>query len=102
MIGGCGPANGSLIMLVMSEAGMAQYLGENVMEAVYPFIILMFSFSVIAGLGKAMQRAQFSVIEKNLNASMRSILYDKILRKDMGWHDDRNNSSGVIGTMLNA
>jgi len=33
---------------------------------------------------------------------MRKSLYESILRKDITWHDNRENSQGVIGNMLNA
>jgi len=33
---------------------------------------------------------------------MRTKLYERVLHKEIGWHDDRDNSSGVIGTMLNS
>lgn len=33
---------------------------------------------------------------------MRKIFYESVLRKSMAWHDDRANSAGVIGNILNA
>lgn len=33
---------------------------------------------------------------------MRKALYTSVMRKDISWHDNRNNSKGVLGNMLNA
>ena len=37
-----------------------------------------------------------------MSANIRHSLYESILRKDISWHDNRANSQGVIGNMLNA
>ena len=44
----------------------------------------------------------YAFIQKNISTGMRDSLYTSVLRKDLGWHDQKENSSGVISTMLNA
>ena len=34
--------------------------------------------------------------------TIRQKIYGSVLRKEIGWHDDRDNGPGVIGKMLNA
>jgi len=51
---------------------------------------------------KTGQQIGFAYVQKNVSLNMRTVLYEKVLRKEIGWHDKRDNSSGVIGTMLNS
>ncbi len=44
----------------------------------------------------------YAFVQKNLSSGMRESLYTSVLRKHMGWHDVKENSSGVISAMLNA
>jgi len=39
-------------------------------------------------------------VSENLTAGIRKDLYNAVLRKDFGWHDNRDNSSGVMTAVL--
>jgi len=41
-----------------------------------------------------------SRVSENITENIRKDLYTAVLRKDLGWHDDRNNSSGVMTATL--
>ena len=41
-----------------------------------------------------------SRVSNNVVGSVRKDLYESIIRKDIGWHDDRENSAGIMtGTL---
>ena len=42
----------------------------------------------------------FGYIGENITMNMRKDLYTSILRKHMGWHDDRRHNSGIMTSLL--
>ena len=56
--------------------------------------------SVAIFFGKGLSVTLFSKVGQNIVEKVRIELYEAVLRKEMGWHDDRKNSSGVITATL--
>ncbi len=46
------------------------------------------------------QKACFGIIGENITLGMRKILYDSLIRKHMGFFDKRENSPGVLSSVL--
>lgn len=42
----------------------------------------------------------FSRLGNNIIGGVRKELYESVLRKEIGWHDNRDNSSGVVTSTL--
>ena len=42
----------------------------------------------------------FSRLGNNIISGVRKELYESVLRKEIGWHDNRDNSSGVVTSTL--
>mmetsp|Transcript_14405 Transcript_14405/g.18213 ORF Transcript_14405/g.18213 Transcript_14405/m.18213 type:complete len:137 (+) Transcript_14405:2656-3066(+) len=62
----------------------------------------MFSMAVATLFIKAAQQISLATIGNNLAMKMRRSLYERILRKQMSWQDEKTNAPAVIGNMLNA
>ena len=51
-------------------------------------------------LTKGIASTLLSKVSENITSSVRTDLYENIIRKDIGWHDHRENSSGIMtGTL---
>ena len=61
----------------------------------------MLGCSIIVLFVKTAQSIFTSTIVKNVTNGMRREVYEKVLRKDIGWHDLRENNAGVVGNILN-
>ena len=42
----------------------------------------------------------FGVVGENITLRMRHLLYSSIVKKHMGWFDNRDNASGIITSVL--
>lgn len=88
-------------MQTLTDITISQFLGDPVLDAIKWYVLAMFCMSIIVFLAKTLQSITASTIVKNVSNGIRDELYDKVLRKDIGWFDMRENNSGVIGNMLN-
>ena len=56
--------------------------------------------SVAIGLTKSIGGIFLSKVSENITSSVRQDLYTSIIHKDIGWHDHRENASGIMtGTL---
>jgi ATP-binding cassette, subfamily B (MDR/TAP), member 1 len=62
--------------------------------------MLMLIVSVLSFFTAVSQKFCFGVIGENVTMKIRKQLYKSILSKHMGWFDDKNNSSGVLSTIM--
>jgi hypothetical protein len=60
-------------------------------------IILIAIWTAIAGTSS---KLFFAVTGENITIHTRINLYSSILRKNMGWHDQRENSTGILTGVL--
>ena len=56
--------------------------------------------AIIIGFTKGAAMICLSRVSENVICGMRRDLYENIIQKDIGWHDDKNNSSGVMTSTL--
>ena len=94
------PLFGFLIMKNLSEIMQAQHAQEDVILAAAPWIAFMVGMAVAIMLAKALATILFAKVGQNIIAGVRAELYESVLRKEIGWHDDRANSAGVITATL--
>jgi len=97
--GMCAPLCGTFMMLVTFGLYVPdEELGPK--GTVDPFSALMFALAVGMCVLKIGQRVCFSLVAENMTIEIRKELYLSFLRKHIGWHDDKDNSSGVLSSML--
>ena len=84
----------------MSEIMFAQYAGDSVIDAVKWWVTFMVCLSIALMIFKSLSIILFAKVGHNIVQGVRKELYEAVLRKHMGWHDDRQNASGVISATL--
>lgn len=73
---------------------------KNALDDIGVFVMWMaiMSFGLIFAVsGRAIF---FGYIGENITMNMRKNLYESVMRKHMGWHDDRRHNSGVVTSLL--
>lgn len=60
----------------------------------------MFGLAASIWITKATSVILFSKVGHNITMGVRKELYESVLRKNIGWHDDRSNASGIITSTL--
>lgn len=46
------------------------------------------------------KQIMFGYVGENITMNIRRDVYQSVMRKHMGWHDDRKNNSGIISAIL--
>lgn len=81
------------------------FLGEpvgTVLEGVSYWIMWMIIAALVIFVAKAISSICFAFIGENITLNVRQELYEVILRKNLGWHDDSKNASGVLSSTLSS
>ena len=73
---------------------------EPILENIYIYLIGLVIVAVSMFILKAVNMIAFVHVGQNMTLNIRKDLYSSILRKHMGWHDDREHASGVLSAML--
>ena len=96
------PFFGLLIVKSLFSMMLAPYMTppESVSDAVLKWVLFMFVGAIAIFFSKGLSSILFALIGDNISFNVRSRLYASILRKHIGWHDDKNNSSGVMSATL--
>jgi ATP-binding cassette subfamily B (MDR/TAP) protein 1 len=61
-----------------------------------------FITAIVAFICCFCSKALFSTVGENITLNVRADLYTQILKKQIGWHDDAANASGILGAILAA
>ena len=100
------PMYGYFIMKTMNSLneGFAERaagtLDGTVLDKALPWCIAMIIGACIIFISKAIGGVMLSRVSENITGQVRQDLYESILRKDIGWHDHRENSAGIMtGTL---
>lgn len=75
---------------------------QTVLQAVAPYIWAMFIGAFAMLVVKSGASIAFAFVAENLTMGVRGDLYETILRKHMGWHDDPKNASGIMCSVLSS
>ena len=96
-IGLLSPMTGTLFMLTIT--GMYTAV-DGVFDAIKIYLLGLCGIAIGMFVFRAVNDAVFRVVSENITINIRKDLYLSILMKHIGWHDDRENSSGVMSSML--
>lgn len=72
----------------------------NMKDEVNKWCLYMFCLAITAGLCTFVGKFSFVVVGENITMNMRRNLYQALLRKHIGWHDDRSHASGMMTSVL--
>jgi ATP-binding cassette subfamily B (MDR/TAP) protein 1 len=64
--------------------------------------LMKFITAIVAFICCFASKALFSTVGENITLNVRADLYTQILKKQIGWHDDASNASGILGSILAA
>jgi ABC-type multidrug transport system fused ATPase/permease subunit len=56
----------------------------------------------LAFISNFLSEALFSKLGENITLNVRADLYAQMIKKQIGWHDDTVNSSGILGAILSS
>jgi hypothetical protein len=87
-------------MEVMTAINIAPLLGKSPLDETAVWIATMVGVSVVLFITKSGAAILLSQVACNIIKSVREDLYDSIIRKDIGWHDQRDNSAGIMTSTL--
>jgi ABC-type multidrug transport system fused ATPase/permease subunit len=62
--------------------------------------LYMFICSLVALFTGFSQKFSFGVVGENITKNIRKALYTSLLKKNIGWFDDRENAPGVLTSAL--
>lgn len=82
------------------DAGLIESAGEGIFDRALPWCIIMLIGAFVIFVFKSLGAVLLSRVSENITSSVRQDLYESIIRKDIGWHDHRENSAGIMtGTL---
>lgn len=99
-VGFIAPLFGWFLMECMNGINLAFFTGKSVMDEVLIWILLMVAGAFILLFTVSISKVALSRVSENVTKGMRLNLYTSCLRKDIGWHDDRDNSAGILTATL--
>jgi ABC-type multidrug transport system fused ATPase/permease subunit len=73
---------------------------NTAVDAMSKWILLLGLFALYAFLMAFLRTWIFGVVAENVTENMRRDVYSSVLRKHMGWHDIKTNTSGAITALL--
>ncbi len=88
----------------MNEQFVLKSLGleYDVMGKVLPWCGIMLAGATVIFVTKAFSGVFLNYVAENLTTGIRKDLYTAFMRKHIGWHDDRENASGVLTATLSS
>jgi ABC-type multidrug transport system fused ATPase/permease subunit len=69
-------------------------------KAVNFMCLCIFLIGIVTAIAGTLSKAFFAVTGENITLHVRMNLYASILRKNLGWHDLRQNSTGILTGVL--
>jgi ABC-type multidrug transport system fused ATPase/permease subunit len=73
---------------------------DQILDEIHVWAGLFIVLGVVSGVGVFLKAACFAVSGENLTARLRSLSFRAMLRQEIGWHDDKKNSTGALTTRL--
>jgi ABC-type bacteriocin/lantibiotic exporter with double-glycine peptidase domain len=73
---------------------------EESRKMVNTMCLCMVALAIWAGTCGTLGKSFFAITGENITINIRMKLYKVILRKNMGWHDRRENSTGILTGVL--
>mmetsp|Transcript_50155 Transcript_50155/g.68522 ORF Transcript_50155/g.68522 Transcript_50155/m.68522 type:complete len:586 (-) Transcript_50155:1434-3191(-) len=69
-------------------------------EEIRKWTLAMFGAAAAGGLCQFCGKYYLAHVGENISMNMRSVVYNSIMMKQIGWHDDRDNAPGVLSNIL--
>jgi len=102
-VGVVSPLYGWWIMETMNAMNKEFALPDgDVMGGVLPWCGLMLAGATFIFVTKTFSQVFLNYVAENVTSGVRKDLYQAMIRKHIGWHDDRENSSGVLTATLSS
>ena len=98
--GSVGPSIGYFITRNLFAINKAAFEGTSVIDACIMYIYLMVGAAAIVFFCKGIGQSCWTYFSSILTYNIRKSLYSNVLRKHMSWHDEAENSPGVISAIL--
>jgi len=73
---------------------------EEMREAVNAYVLYFIYIAIVCFFGNFFSKLSFMFVGENITLNMRKETYFKILSKHIGWHDNRENASGILTGVL--
>mmetsp|Transcript_50139 Transcript_50139/g.68509 ORF Transcript_50139/g.68509 Transcript_50139/m.68509 type:complete len:141 (-) Transcript_50139:523-945(-) len=73
---------------------------EEAAQMVFWNCLWLFCYSIFHYLMNYISRSMFGYVTENMTKSLRTEFYSSVLKKAIGWHELRENSSGALTPIL--
>ena len=91
------------IMRTMTEMNMSVLDdSETAVEAVLPWCFVMLGASTMLFICKGIAGLLLSQIAEEITQGFRAEMYESVIRKPIGWHDQRDNGAGIMTATLSS
>lgn len=93
----------AMILYQPNQPAELQYLFytlEEMKAQVQLWVCCMVGGAVVSFIVIFFAKKAFGTVGENITLNIRSELYSSILKKHVGWHDDQENASGVLSSIL--
>lgn len=105
VFGAVGPMYGWWIqeaMIAINKAYVEVQFGMDTspIDETLPWCGWMLLACVVISVTKGISMVLMAYVSENIVAGVRRDMYEAVMRKDIGWHDDRFNSAGVMTATL--
>mmetsp|Transcript_42048 Transcript_42048/g.30259 ORF Transcript_42048/g.30259 Transcript_42048/m.30259 type:complete len:197 (-) Transcript_42048:1653-2243(-) len=64
------------------------------------WVLAMFATAIFGAFCQGIGKYYLAHVGENISMNMRSVIYTSIMKKEIGWHDDRENAPGVLSNTL--
>eukprot|EP00347_Sterkiella_histriomuscorum_P015933 403355132 len=73
---------------------------DKVREDADFYCLMIFIIAILAFIFAMIQKISFGLIGENVTLKIRQLLYSRILQKNIGWFDEKDNAPGVITSTM--
>ena len=85
----------------MLDAMDPETTGRQYLEQEVKFYSIIMGILALGGvIGSMTQKRSFGTLGENVTEKIRQVLYTSILRKNIGWFDDRENATSVLTSAM--
>ena len=85
---------------IKREFNLPTVSDDTVLDRALPWCGLMLLGAIVIFFSKSIAGILLTKVSENITGGVRKDLYKSIIHKDIGWHDNRDNSAGIMtGTL---
>ena len=98
MVGFVAPCSSIIMMVTVFSIGISPAAEQ--LSVMNKYVLIMSGLGTLTFVGKFLGSFMWVVIGENMTENIRQRLYEGLLKKHMGWHDEREHSAGAMTSML--